>query len=86
MSADPIQVELWYPRVEGNADRIVVGLMDVRAASDITVTYDFDRDGWVILQDECTDKNGYLETVRENVEVAFIPAWRMEDERHDDSE
>lgn len=42
------RVDLWYPRNEGSQKRIDVSLMDVRAANDISITYDFKRDGWVI--------------------------------------
>lgn len=46
-----IQSELWYPRQPGRKDKIQIGLIDVRAANDIVVMYDFKRDGWVILSD-----------------------------------
>lgn len=55
-----------------------VHLEDVRAASEIYVTYDFDRDGYVILQDRITDRNGFIERLVEKEEVAFIPAWNEE--------
>ena len=43
-------VQLWYPRNEGSADTIEIELSDVRAADSLQVSYDFDRDGWVIKQ------------------------------------
>ena len=43
------RVELWYPRIR-LAKAVVVGLKDVRAAGDIRISYDFDRDGWVVEQ------------------------------------
>ncbi len=71
-------VDLWYPR-NSPLKTIQVGLMDVRAADDIRVTYDFDRDGWSILQAsifewEATDS----ENDQDWQEVAFIKAWARE--------
>jgi len=70
-------VDLWYPRSEDNADTVQIDLMDVRAADGIQVKYDFDRDGWVILQDsgwqEESGASGYLG--EDWHEVAFVPAW-----------
>ena len=69
-------IDLWYPRNDDNAKSILIGLMDVRAADSLLVSYDFERDGWSIKQatkfewfgdeKECDD---------EWVEVAFIKAW-----------
>jgi len=69
--------DLWYPRLPESPSYILVGLIDVRAADDIRISYDFDRDGWRIEQatvfewdgeaDDCGDP-GWLE-------VAFIKAW-----------
>ena len=77
---DTACVELWYPRnVDSPVKYIQVGLMDVRAADDIRVSYDFDRDGWKIEQasvfewaadDEVCDPCWQ--------EVAFIQAWSQE--------
>jgi len=73
-----LQVGLFYPR-NTDVKAIHVGLMDVRAADDIRVEYDFDRDGWVIKQasifmweagDEVLDSDWQ--------EVAFIQAWGRE--------
>lgn len=55
---------LWYPRNPGEDRRIRVSLYDVRAADDLLISYDFDRDGWSIARDEDPDR-----------EVAFIRAW-----------
>ena len=43
-------IDLWYPRLDENVKEIEIGLMDVRAADGILVSYDFERDGWVIKQ------------------------------------
>lgn len=68
-------IELEYPRVEGNVNKIIVGLTDVRAADSIQIEYDFDRDGWVIKM----DKTREMEVIEEEVEVAFVPAWNTEE-------
>jgi hypothetical protein len=72
------RVTLWYPgrRPDGTSTSAVrIELDHVRAADNIVVRYDFTRDGWVIYMDETRDRGGYMETVREDVEVAFVPAW-----------
>lgn len=51
VDVDEISVDLWYPRVDERYKFINIALMDVRAANDIQVSYDFDRDGWVITSD-----------------------------------
>lgn len=80
---------LWYPRLKpeeaGRAgdtivDTVHVDLVDVRAARDIRITYDFDRDGFVIsAQDDPGDGKGYgldeQGNERAYVEKAFVPAW-----------
>lgn len=48
---DEIAVDLWYPRRENRYKSIRISLMDVRAANDIMISYDFDRDGWVVTSD-----------------------------------
>lgn len=75
------RVDLWYPRTdaEGSVQEIVVELTDVRAADALHITYDFDRDGYRIGMDqtrfEIFEEGDRLTTLKENVEVAFIPAW-----------
>ncbi len=78
-----LHVELWYPREEDNPIKsICVGLMDVRAADDIRISYDFERDGWKIEQastfswdadDKVCDPDWQ--------EVAFVKAWARDKER-----
>jgi hypothetical protein len=72
-------VQLWYPRLEGHAQEIEIELSDVRAADSVRVRYDFERDGWVILQastfewscdDPICDSDWQ--------EVAFIKSWNRE--------
>jgi hypothetical protein len=73
---DVPEVALAYPRVNGSAKSIEVALTDVRAADSIRVTYDFERDGWSILQAsvfewDCTDEVMDADWQ----EVAFVQAW-----------
>ena len=68
--------ELWYPRNPGNRDVVHVSLIDVRAADNLIISYDFERDGWRIGMDLTRDDDsGIIQVVKENQEVAFIPAW-----------
>jgi len=42
-------VDLWYPDTENSKFRdIHISLIDVRAADDIKISYDKDRDGWLV--------------------------------------
>jgi len=70
-------IEWMYPNIYGDEkrDRISIGLCHVRAANDITIEYNAERDGWVIMMNETREVPGGAETVKEDVEVAFIPAW-----------
>lgn len=79
-----ITIELWYPRCDGAAKEIEVGLCDVRAANSIVVDYDFDRDGYRIrmqrfpepvISETCIDGVTHIETAEDLIEVAFVPAW-----------
>ncbi len=78
-SEGTIHLDLWYPDVEGNARYLQLGLMDVRAADDIRISYDKKRDGWLIEQDSVRDddtRTGADDDPYEAwLEVAFIPAW-----------
>lgn len=69
-------VDLDYPRANdhpyGGTQAIIVDLLDVRSARDIHITYDFDRDGWVISAQVDQNMSGPY------VEKAFIPAWENE--------
>lgn len=66
------QVDLYYPGTGTEpdvVDAIQIELMHVRAARDIRVTYDFERDGWVVSAHVDPELEG------EWVEKSFIPAW-----------
>jgi len=75
---DSVVVDLYYPR-HNPIKHVEVSLVDVRAADSVRVSYDFDRDGWVIEQasvfswgpdDEENDPDWQ--------EVAFVKAWARE--------
>jgi hypothetical protein len=74
-------VELWYPR-HNEKPYIQIGLVDVRAADDIRISYDFDRDGWKIEQASTFEWEAD-DTVRDPdwAEVAFVQAWGREKEK-----
>lgn len=73
---ETVSIDIWYPRCDGAAKFIEVGLMDVRAADNIRVSYDFERDGWKIEQasifqwpsDDPVCDEGWKE-------VSFVQAW-----------
>lgn len=77
---DTACVDLLYPRNDDSPVKYIqIGLMDVRAADDIRVSYDFNRDGWKIEQasifqwladDEVCDPCWK--------EVALVQAWSQE--------
>lgn len=78
---DTIHVDLWYPRAEAaTAKFIQIGLVDVRAADDLRIRYDFDRDGWVVEQasrwewepDDTVCDPGWRE-------AAFLQAWQFDE-------
>ncbi len=72
-------VELWYPNVN-KCTTLDIGLMSVRASDGIRIKYDFERDGWVILQAsifewDADDK----ECDSDYQEVAFVKSWAREE-------
>lgn len=73
-------VEFWYPGREKPLF-LEVGLTHVRAADNIRISYDLDRDGWKIEQ-ASTFEWGADDTVRdpEWQEVAFVQAWARQKE------
>lgn len=77
-----LKVPLWYPKQ--NINEIEIQLIDLRWPDSIKVRYDFDRDGWIILQSN-HDETGF-EIEQDWKEVAFIPAqykWEDSDELHE---
>lgn len=74
-----LSFDIEYPRIEGNVDTVEVGLMDVRAADSVRITYDFDRDGWSIQQASVFEWDGDDDEMDSDwQEVAFIEAWARE--------
>jgi hypothetical protein len=71
------RIDWMYPNIYSDKplDRITIALFHTRAANDITIEFDGDRNGYVIRMDKTVDTNAGADTVEENVEVAFIPAW-----------
>ena len=75
-------IDLWYPRTGPHTPEeptsVRIGLVDVRAADDIVIDYDFERDGYRIRMatiHEWSDVEE-MEKVGEGlVEVAFVPSW-----------
>ena len=77
---DTLSASLWYPNV-GGPRFVKVELIDVRAADDIRIHYDFDRDGWVVEQPtihEWKDDEDYELRGEGWKEVAFVTAWHPE--------
>lgn len=76
------EVELFYPRNNDPArtaaqpTRVRVGLSDVRAADDMIIDYDFERDGYRIRMATVHEWDPN-DTVMDPklVEVAFVPSW-----------
>ena len=74
-----LHINLFYPTLS-NIKYFCIGLMDVRAADNIRVGYDYERDGWVIEQMPCVEHDGFtvIETVDEPwQEVAFVGSWAL---------
>lgn len=63
-----LDVIVEYPDCAGNDRYVMVGLTDVRAADDIRISYDKERNGWLVEQQRLV----------EGVEVAFLPAYQFE--------
>jgi len=75
---DAVGIDINYPR-HNRLKYVHVGLCCVRAAEDILIGYDFDRDGWVIHQQKHTQlEGGCCETLDGWHEVAFVQAWQLE--------
>jgi len=72
-----LHIDLCYPDVKDTEiKKIVVGLVDVRAADDIRISYDKKRDGWKIEQASTFEWDGDDEICDPDwQEVAFIEAW-----------
>lgn len=76
----------WYPQIYDPAGLgqgvprsfLRIGLMHVRAAADIEIEYNAERDGWVVYMTVTVgtkDCGTYIDSIEERREKAFIPAW-----------
>jgi hypothetical protein len=73
-----IVVDLCYPRLNP-VKAVQVGLSDVRAADNVRLWYDFERDGWVVEQASTFEWDGDDAVCDPDwQEVAFVPAWGRE--------
>ena len=80
---DVLKVDIAYPR-DGSVQAVEVDLMDVRSADSLHVSYDFDRNGWVVKQaTRFVWGPGEEKPDPKWKEVAFIQAWGS---REDDDE
>src|SRR6056297_2959422 len=78
-----VEFQFAYPRNNNKIKHLRVGIMDVRASDGIRISYDFERDGYVIEQpkysewesEEDYDERGYGWT-----EVAFIQSWALSED------
>lgn len=85
---DEMHIDLWYPRNETSPVKsLVIGLMDVRAADSIRVSYDFERDGWKIEQASTFEWEGDAAELCDPdwQEVALVEAWGREKTPDSDS-
>lgn len=67
-------VTMWYPDMK-EPFTIWVDLCHVRAASPIGIRYDFERDGYSIIQGPVIQRESWAEPAGDDEEVAFVPAW-----------
>lgn len=72
---DAILVDLCYPRCGQRPTAVEVGLSDVRAADSVRISYDFDRDGWIVQQATRFSWEMHEDPNQGWVEVAFVQAW-----------
>lgn len=84
MNKDTKYVDLEYPKCS-DIKYIQIGLVDVRAADDIRISYDYDRDGWKIEQASIFEwEAGDTICDPDWQEVAFVEAWARENNPADD--
>lgn len=75
-----LSVGIEYPRQQDSKCKAVeVSLVDVRAAADIRIHYDFDRNGWVITMEK-TERlpSGTNTSTGEWIEVGFVEAYQTQ--------
>ncbi len=79
--SDTLSVEMTYPEISENGVKFIeIDQESVRASDGIRLTYDYDRDGWSIMQptkmcwvDEPCDMGWE--------EVAFIESWALREKQ-----
>lgn len=82
VTSDTVHVDVWYPDLKGNQKYVEVGLMHVRAADNIRISYDLGRDGWVIEQASVFEWGADdAECDPKWQEVAFIQAWALQEQK-----
>lgn len=82
MTKDTTAVELAYPKIS-EIKYVTVDLLDVRAADGIRISYDFERDGWIIEQASVFEWDASDRVCNPDwQEVAFVQAWGREVEQN----
>jgi hypothetical protein len=83
---DTIHCDLCYSNVNPpkKIQYIGVGISHVRASDGIRVSYDYDRDGYVIEQQRLIGHDTWSEDTGEWKEVAFVQSWGLQEESRDD--
>lgn len=77
---DTLQVDLVYPR-SNRIKHVEVGLIDVRASDGVRISYDYERDGWVIEQPRSRQAGEDIVDFRTAwIETAFVRSWVLQDE------
>lgn len=50
-------IQLWYPRLEGHCKAVRIGLSCVRAASDLKISFDYERHEWIISKQRWSEED-----------------------------
>lgn len=86
LGPDHLDVDIFYPDTPDSLRYVTLNLIDVRAADGIRVSYDKERDGWLIEQEVSYAHIDDGETLYHSCpeepvwkEAAFIPAWQFEE-------
>lgn len=78
---DTLSLDLWYPPYSDEKpnpeepSKVEIGIVSVRAADSIRVSYDYARDGYVIEQAARFTFRDQQDNDPEWREVAFVQAW-----------
>lgn len=80
ISDQTLDIDLYYPRPQSkDATKVVLGLRDIRASDGVRLSYDFERDGWIIEQASIFEWEGDDDVCDPDwQEVAFIESWGRE--------